>query len=89
MDLAEQNKFSEELESFLNKKLKGNEFHLVVAVAKEKNGFTLSKSTIGEDTTFQNCDLVISGIADEAENLLEKFKIPSGTKFKKPVEPKW
>lgn len=89
MDLAEQNKFSEELGEFLARKLKGKDYHIIASVADLEKGFSFPISTLTNQSTYQALDLVTSGVVDESEMVIEQFKLPSSRKINKPVEPKW
>ncbi len=88
MNLTEQNIFRDELEEFLKNKLKGGEFQAIIANVDNEGGFAFSISNLNEASKFQNCDLIVTAIADEADELLRKFRIPSYNKLKKPVEPR-
>lgn len=88
MDLEEQTKFAKDIENLLTKHLKGKEFHAIIAAEEEGDGFAFSISTLKRGSTFQSCELIVNGTAEEAKVLSDKFKIPSGTKLKKPIEPK-
>ncbi len=87
MDLQEQNKFAVELEKFVLKQLKNQPFHLIISVETNPGtGFTFPISTLDKRTSFESCDIVISGIAEESRAVVNKFDIPSYPKLKKPVE---
>lgn len=88
MDLQEQNELANEIERLLEKKLKGKEFHAVVAVEREGNGFAFSVSNLSELSNYRSCSLIVNGIGEEADKLAEQFKIPSDARFKLPLEPK-
>ncbi len=89
MDLEEQNNFAAELEKFVTKWLKDKPFHLIVAAETTPgNGFVFPISGLSSRTSFESCNLIVTGIADEADALIAQFEIPSDKKFKKPFEPK-
>lgn len=87
MDLDKQNQFAIELERFLSKKLKNMPFQVIISIETNPGaGFTFPISTLDKRTSFESCDIVISGIAQESRALVNKFEIPSYPKVKKPVE---
>lgn len=88
MDLNERNELAIEIEKVLTKRLKKREFYAIIAVEGEGDGFSFPITTLNELTPFQSCRLIVNGIGEEAQTLLERFKIPSDAKFKKPIEPK-
>jgi len=90
MDLIEQNKFAEELGEFIERKLKGKDYHVIVSVANEpSSGFSFSISTLTEESQYKVLSAIISGAEDEADALTDEFKLPPNARINKPVEPKW
>ena len=86
MDLEEENKFVAEFENFLNRKLKRRNFHAIIAVEEDGNGFAFSSTTLSDKSAIGSGKLIVDGIMEEANNIAEKLKIPSETKLKKPIE---
>ena len=90
MDLMEQNRFAEELGKFIERKLKGKEYHLIVSIANEPGkGFSFTISTLTEQSQYKALSAIMSGAEGESDALMNKFKLPPNTKINKPVEPKW
>ncbi len=88
MNLIEQNEFAVELEKFLSKRLGNKPFHLIIsAEASPGNGFAFPITNLKGRTPFESCNLVVSGIADETDSLVDKFEIPSDKSVKKPLQP--
>ncbi len=87
MDLIEQNELAEEIDKLLTIKLTGRDYHVIVAVEGKSDKFALALSTLNEKTAFKSCSVIVTGIAEEAKMLSDKFKIPSDEKLKKPIEP--
>ena len=86
MDIQEQNKLGTQIEKSVVKHLKGKEFHIIIAVEDQGNGFAFSVSSLKERTSFQSCNLIVNGVFEETINLVENFRNPSDKKFNKPVE---
>ncbi len=89
MDLQEQNELMNEVEKLLEKKLKGKEFHVIIAVEENGTGFAFSISSLTELSNYRSCSLIVNGTSKEADGLADQFKIPSDARFKLPIEPKW
>ena len=88
MNIEEKSKFVTELESYLQEKLKQKNYHAIIAVEKEGEGFSFYSTTLNKKSAFESCDLIVNGIFEESESLVSKFKLPSDRRFKKPIEPK-
>ncbi len=88
MDLTAQQELATELEHFLSQKFKGEEFQVILSSTNNHSGFAFTIGTLTEFSSFDNCSLIVNGIAEEAQALTDRFKIPSNTKLKKPIEPK-
>ncbi len=88
MNFEEQNQLAESLSDVIFDKLKGNAFHVVIAIENEGKCFSFSTSSLSEESRFQSCKLLVKGISEETQTLLDKFRIPSDEKLKRPIEPK-
>ncbi len=86
MDLEEQNEIGIQIQKSIVKHLKNKEYHIIIAVEAQGNGFAFSVSSLKERTSFESCNLIVNGVFEETRNLVEKFKNPLDKKFNKPIE---
>ncbi len=87
MDFDKQNEFAIELEKFLSKWLQNKPFHVIISAEVSPGiGFAFPISTLNKRTAFESCNIVVSGIVDETDSIMDRFKIPSDKSIKKPVE---
>ncbi len=88
MNFEEQNQLAESLTEIISTKLSKKEFHAIIAIEDKGECFTFAISSLAENSFFHSCKLIVKGIGEEAQLLVEKFKIPPDEKIKRPVEPK-
>ncbi len=89
MDLEEQHRIAEEIKEFTSKKLRGKPFHALIAIETgEGTGLQLSFGTLTERSALQTWKMIVGGLADDVEKLLEKFNIRASISINKLIDHK-
>ncbi len=71
MDLEEQYKAAEEIKEFISKKFREKPFHVIIAIEPSAGvGVQLSFGTLNERSAFETWQIIVGGLADNAEELL-------------------